>query len=150
MYSGDLCGGDDVRLAVEREHLRAQHLTVLARLADHHYGRADYSGALDYASRLLSIDPCREDAHRLAMRCYVSRGERAQAMRQYRLCERVLHAEFGVAPEPATVALYDQIRLAAVDEATKHLGEKSAEYQSRLSEVSVRYLHLLIGGHPRL
>jgi hypothetical protein len=32
-------------------------------------------------------------------------------MRQYRLCEQILRAEFDVAPEPSTVALYEKIRL---------------------------------------
>ncbi|NTU64270.1 MAG: alpha/beta hydrolase, partial [Chloroflexi bacterium] len=64
-----------------------------------------------YASRLLTVDPCREDAHRLAMRCYARRGERAQALRQYQVCETVLRSEFDAVPEPATRQLFDQIRL---------------------------------------
>jgi hypothetical protein len=45
------------------------------------------------------------------MRCHVRRGERAQALRQYRLCESVLRSEFETDPEPATKALFEQIRL---------------------------------------
>jgi DNA-binding SARP family transcriptional activator len=47
------------------------------------------------------------------MRCLVSRGERAQALRQYRLCEGILRAEFNAEPEAETEALYEQIRRAA-------------------------------------
>jgi DNA-binding SARP family transcriptional activator len=61
--------------------------------------------------QLLLMDPCREDAHRMAMQCHVLRGERAQALRQYRVCERILRLEFDAAPEEATRALFDQVRL---------------------------------------
>lgn len=110
LYRGDLCGGMELRAVVERERLRALYLTILARLADHYYDEADYTACLDYATRLLSNDPCREDAHRLVMRCHTRRGERAQALRQYRLCRDILCAEFDALPEPATIALYDQVR----------------------------------------
>jgi hypothetical protein len=45
------------------------------------------------------------------MRCHVRLGERAQAFAQYRLCAAVLRAEYGAAPERATTALYEQVRL---------------------------------------
>jgi DNA-binding SARP family transcriptional activator len=67
--------------------------------------------ALLHALDLLRHDPCREDAHRMAMRCYVRQGERAQALRQYRLCREVLAIEFEAAPEPATESLYELVRL---------------------------------------
>lgn len=111
LYRGDLCAANDVQALVEREHLRAQYLSLLARLADHHFALTEYDQCLDYASRLLTVDPCREDAHRLAMRCYARRGERAQALRQFQVCATVLRSEFDVAPEPATQHLYEQIRL---------------------------------------
>jgi hypothetical protein len=60
---------------------------------------------------LLTHDPCREDGHRTAMRCHVRLGERAQALRQYMLCEAVLRTEFNAKPEPATTVLFDQVRL---------------------------------------
>jgi DNA-binding SARP family transcriptional activator len=44
------------------------------------------------------------------MRAYVRRGERAQALRQYRLCEHVLRREFDTAPEPLTTELFERIR----------------------------------------
>lgn len=70
----------------------------------------DYAVSLRYSQLLLTLDPYREDAHRLAMRCYVRRGERSQALRQYRLCVHALRAEFDAAPEPATTALFDEVR----------------------------------------
>lgn len=111
LYQGDLCGGDDVRATMERERLRMLYLTLLARLAEFHYSRRDCEACLQAALELLRKDPCREDAHRMVMRCYVRRGERTQALRQYRLCEAILRAEFDVTPERPTTALFDQVRL---------------------------------------
>jgi len=110
LYRGDLGPTGDAGVEIERERLRARFLTILARLADHHFHAADYAGSLAHGLALLRADPCREDAHRLLMRCYVRQGERAQAIRQFRLCELVLRSEFEAAPEPATLALLDQIR----------------------------------------
>jgi DNA-binding SARP family transcriptional activator len=110
LYEGDLVIGSDVRQLLERERLRARYLWILARLADHHFAAGEYGGALTNALDLLAHDPCREDAHRMAMRCYVRRGERAQAMRQYAVCREVLALEFEVTPEPGTEALFELIR----------------------------------------
>jgi DNA-binding SARP family transcriptional activator len=108
---------DDLRLAMgahtvmERERLRARYLTLLAEVAELLYRAGNYSTALEYLWHLLTRDSYREDAHRLVMRCYVRRGERAAALHQYQVCADVLRVEFDSAPEAATVALYDQIRL---------------------------------------
>jgi DNA-binding SARP family transcriptional activator len=111
LYRGDLCTGTDVYAVIERERLRASFLTILAWLAERAFLDGDYAAALEHALRLIACDPCREDAHRLVMRARVRRGERAQALRQYRLCEHVLRREFDVEPEEMTTALFDQIRV---------------------------------------
>jgi DNA-binding SARP family transcriptional activator len=109
-YRGDLCAFDDLRALVERERLRALHLSLLSRLADQHFEQHRYVEALRYAGRLLAADPCREDAHRLVMRCHVRMGERAQGLRQFRACEQILDAEYGARPEPLTQGLFERIR----------------------------------------
>jgi len=111
LYRGDLCVGEDVRHVLDRERLRVRYLTLLAALADISFAEGEYRVALARALDLLAHDPCREDAHRLAMRCYVRLGERAQAFRQYHLCQTVLRSEFAADPEDATIGLYDRIRL---------------------------------------
>lgn len=112
LYQGDVCTvDDDMRAIVQRERLRALYLSLLGRLADQSFRECDYAMALDYAIRLLSHDPCREDAHRLTMRCHVRLGERAQALRQYRVCKQILASEFQARPEPLTEALFERVRL---------------------------------------
>ncbi len=110
LYRGDLCSYADTQSILVGEALRAQYMTLLSRLADYYYARNDLMACQDCARRLLSLDPCREDAHRMVMRCYIRQGERTQALRQYRLCETVLRKEFDTFPEVATTNLYDQIR----------------------------------------
>ena len=71
---------------------------------------SNYQQALRSAVRLLEVDPCREDAHRMAMRAYVRLGVRAQALRQYTLCRTILKTEFDAVPERATELLFTLIR----------------------------------------
>ena len=112
LYAGDLVTATDVRHLLERERLRARYLAVRARLADHEFSMGDFDGALENALALLASDPCREDAHRMAMRCYVRVGQRAQALRQYAICRDVLALEFSATTEPATDELFDLVRTA--------------------------------------
>jgi DNA-binding SARP family transcriptional activator len=111
LYSGDLAFGSDILALVERERLRTRYLQILAHLADAHFNAFEFDRALEYALDVLSHDPCREDAHRMAMRCFVRLGVRSQAFRQYRVCRDALAMEFGAVPEPATDLLYELVRI---------------------------------------
>jgi DNA-binding SARP family transcriptional activator len=110
LYGGDLWVGSDIRQLLERERLRAAYLTARARLGDHYFQAGRYDLSIQQAYELLAVDPFREDAHRMAMRCYVRSNQRAQALRQYQTCRELLQKEFDAIPEPATDALYDRIR----------------------------------------
>lgn len=110
IYRGDLCVHSDLRAVVERERLRARYLTLLGVLGTYNYDAGDSAGSLHYAQRLLGHDPCREDAHRLVMRCHVRQGERAQALHQYHVCADILRTAFDITPEPETIALFEQVR----------------------------------------
>ena len=86
--------------------------TVASRLAEF-YGYPMLDTGLLYRAvgvRLLGVDPCREDAHRMTMRAYVRLGARAQALRQYNICRLVLAEEFDATPEPATEQLFQLVR----------------------------------------
>ena len=111
LYRGELCIDSDVNAILERERLRNCYSILLSRLATFHYQANDHATCLKYAWKLLALDPCREDAHRLIMRAYVKNGQRAIALRHYQVCVDVLKVEFNAPPETATTALFDQIRL---------------------------------------
>jgi DNA-binding SARP family transcriptional activator len=110
LYRGDLPAGEDIRTLVEQQRLRASFLNLLAHVADHAFERDALEECLGHVLALLAYDPCREDAHRLEMRCYARRGQRSQALQQYRVCETVLRSEFQAVPERETTELFDRLR----------------------------------------
>lgn len=111
---GDLSGDFSIGALLARERLRTTLLDLLTALANYYYTHGDAVQALHYLQRLLAREPCREDAHRQVMHCYLHLGQRAQALRQYQLCAQILALEFAAQPEPATVELFDQIRTNSV------------------------------------
>jgi len=111
---GDLSGDFSIGALLARERLRTTLLDLLTALANYYYTHGDAVQALHYLQRLLAREPCREDAHRQVMHCYLHLGQRLGALPQYQLCAQILALEFAAQPEPATVELFDQIRTNAV------------------------------------
>lgn len=99
----------DAWLAGERERLRAVAVHALdALLAIHLASRAAARG-VGVATRLLALDPLREDVHRVLMRLHARDGRRAAALRQYQTCAELLRRDLDVPPEDTTVDLYREI-----------------------------------------
>jgi TolB-like protein/DNA-binding SARP family transcriptional activator len=112
LYRGDLLEGVSLPdkgfsdwLLVEQTRLHDLCVSVLARLADCQSGDA----AIGTTQRLLQLDPTREEAHRRLMRLHAKQGDRAQALRQYRICRDALRRELGVDPESETEQLRSNI-----------------------------------------
>lgn len=93
----------------ERERLQGLFLEALIRLMNYHHRQGTYEAAIRHGLRVLSFDPLLEQVHREVMRLHCLAGNRAAAMRQYRLCEAVLAKELGIEPMQETRALYAQI-----------------------------------------
>jgi DNA-binding SARP family transcriptional activator len=91
------------------ERLRTALANVLEKLAWGLAGRGDYAAAIGHAQRWSSLHPANEAAARCLMQLYAAAGDRAMAAHQYRVCREALAAELGVAPEPATTALYEAL-----------------------------------------
>lgn len=98
---------------VKREWLQQMALDAMQRLAAHHERWGRYERARAYVQRQLALEPWHEAAHRSLMRLHALEGARAAALAQYERCRRLLDEEVGVAPEPATTALFEQIRAAS-------------------------------------
>ncbi len=94
-----------------RESLRIEHLDVLDRCLRLQLAADRVDDVIATAHKMLDVDPCREDAHRVLMRCYARQGRPYQALRQFEFCSRVLRATLDRAPEPRTAALYQEIRV---------------------------------------
>jgi len=109
-YRGEfLAGFYDDWVISERYRLEALFFEALARLMVGHEARGDHQAALAAAQRLLSRDPLREDAHRMAMRSYARLGRRSAALEQYERCRHVVLQELGAEPMVETSELYRDI-----------------------------------------
>jgi DNA-binding SARP family transcriptional activator len=116
LYRGDLLEGVSAEsasfeqwLAAERERLRAVAVRGLVSLLDHQQESGLPDRALETATRLVAIDPLREDTHRVLMRLYLQQGRPVEALRQYQLLRQTLARDLGVTPEPQTEQLYREM-----------------------------------------
>jgi ATP/maltotriose-dependent transcriptional regulator MalT len=89
-----------------RQHLQQLFLDTATTLAHLHYTQGDLAAALATCQRLLAVDPCTEDAHRLAMQIHADLGNRAAIARQFAACQQALLVEIDVAPSQQTEDLY--------------------------------------------
>jgi DNA-binding SARP family transcriptional activator len=92
---------EEVRRELHDARVRA--LEVLAR------ARIDLDQpalAAAAASEAVRLEPYRESAYRLLIASQASGGNRAEALRTYERCRRLLAEELGVDPAPETEALY--------------------------------------------
>ncbi len=92
--------------APERQRLRVAYLVTLRALAALRATSGDYEAAITLTQRALQVDPLLEEAHCDLMRHYAALGQRNALMRHYQTLQQLLHDELGVAPLPATQALY--------------------------------------------
>src|SRR5437868_5745730 len=111
LYTGDLLIEDPYEdwATMRRESLRALRQDLLVKLAQRYEieGRPDESIAR--LKEIVALDAANEAAQRQLMRLYALTGQRQQALHQYEQCCADLRREFDARPEPATVALHEQI-----------------------------------------
>jgi DNA-binding SARP family transcriptional activator len=117
LYRGEFLEGFDLRapefetwLLLVRQQLNERVIKSLNRLLVYHIGAGDVERGISIATRILSLDPLQESAHRSLMELYGKQRRYADALRQYRICSEVLSQQLGVEPEAATTVLYRQIR----------------------------------------
>jgi len=106
-------------LSVERQRFEAERLGLLQRLATGYAAAGETDRAVAACRELLTLDPLREEAHRLLMTVLANAGNRGGALLQYEQCVEVVKDELGIAPDPETVKLAEAIRLGVLRE-TKH------------------------------
>lgn len=107
LYKGDYL--EDARYenwaSDERERLLTLYLRATERLAGLSLQRQDYDEVIHLCHQILERDNCWEEAYRLLMRVYGSRGNMAQVQRVYEQCKKTLAEELNVSPSIETVAL---------------------------------------------
>jgi PAS domain S-box-containing protein len=113
LYAGALLEGlgrvtpaFDDWLTVEREQLAADNVAAHRRLLDLHAAAGTPERAIAAASRLVEMEPFREEARRELMLLYAECGHARAAIAQYEAYAALLQAELGAAPEEATREVY--------------------------------------------
>ncbi len=117
LYRGDLLAGLGVRdsepfeqwLGTEQARFRRAALDGLRRLVAIYERRGEYRLGIQYASKLVELDPLSEAGQRALMRLLDFAGERSRAMVHYRDFDALLRQELGVAPQQATTRLFEEI-----------------------------------------
>lgn len=110
-YGGDLLPGRDGDwMIAERERLRHLAIDALAGLAAAAGADRRDADVVEHTRHLLRIDPLHEPGCRLLMRALARRGERSEALRTYETLTARLTGDLGVAPEPATTKVAEQLR----------------------------------------
>jgi DNA-binding SARP family transcriptional activator len=133
LYTGDLLEGfyDDWALR-ERERLRLLYMKSLVHLMRCYKEHNEYEKSLACGLQILNHDPLREEIHREVMRLYQESGQRAMAIRQYRICSQILEEELGVCPMEETRLLHNQILKASHREVlTKSIPQAPLEFITR-------------------
>lgn len=110
IYKGDFLKGFGVKtspefedwMLVEKERLQATYLALLEFLIEGLFTLRQYDKAIYYSNRMLAVNPLDETVHRNLIRLYTLTGQRAQAIKQYRICSEILRQELNLTPSPET------------------------------------------------
>jgi ABC-type oligopeptide transport system substrate-binding subunit/DNA-binding SARP family transcriptional activator len=106
----DDCAEFELWLVKERERWRQRAVSALGDLIAHYSQRGEYKQSLQFAQRLLALQPWREETHQQVMHLLAYTGQRSAALAQYEACRRILVEELEVEPSAETVRLYERIR----------------------------------------
>ena len=135
---------------LETEALRRDLGWALEKLVHAHEERNELAQAIAYAQRWVRLDPLHEPAQRRLITLYARNGQRAEAHRQYQVCERLLAEEFGVEPQPETKQLYEELRKSRSLPPSAQPKKPEQEIKFFISFDGVRIAYATVGEGPPL
>jgi DNA-binding SARP family transcriptional activator len=94
---------------LERERFRQVRLHALDTLCERLTTGGRLEEALEAGLSAVAAEPLRESAHRAVVRVHLAEGNTAEAIRQYRLCRRLLKEQLGVEPSPRMLQLFEEV-----------------------------------------
>jgi two-component SAPR family response regulator len=103
-YYADWAEGTRTRLAMEAGQL-------LLGLAEHARAEGHLESALEFAGRLVEVDPYHSEGHMVAMQTMAGMGRHDQLIRHYEAMERRLRQEMDMEPTIAMLELYHRAKL---------------------------------------
>ncbi|HEY7690761.1 MAG TPA: BTAD domain-containing putative transcriptional regulator [Gaiellaceae bacterium] len=111
---GDLLPGwYDDWIIFERERYRQLRLRALDRLCERLTAADRLDEALEAGLAAVKLEPLRESSHRAVVRAHLADGNVAEAVRQYRICRRVLHDHLGLEPSEQMNSLLEGVHALA-------------------------------------
>lgn len=105
-----LPGAEGVWIDSRREALRAALVRTLDCRAELHMWNAEASLALRAAEEGVRLEPYRETGYQRLVRIHLAMGNRAEALRVFERCRRLLAEELGTRPTADTEALLGAVR----------------------------------------
>ena len=117
LYHGALLDGFQVAdaeafdewMRAERQRFHLLAVQALNTLVAHCAHNGELLAGINYAGRLLALDPLREETHRWLMLMLALDGQTSAALAQYRSCRQILEQELGVEPSVETRQLFERI-----------------------------------------
>ena len=101
-----LPGDDGAWVEEKRRQIADVRVRALSVLAETSLSSGDAREAVKWSAEIVALEPFRESGYRQLMRAHVAAGNRAEALRVYERCRRLLADELGTYPSPETEAIY--------------------------------------------
>lgn len=95
----------------QRQYLQEEYIKILDRVSKYYFDEDRLNACTTACRKILAVDPCREEAHRLMMQCFHLQDQPYLALRQYHQCIEALKNELQITPSTKTTDLYNSIRL---------------------------------------
>lgn len=97
-------------LETERERIRQLRMAALERSGELLLARGHPAAGIQLGLRAVALEPLRESAQRLVIRCHLAEGNLIEAVRQYERFAAFLRRELGVDPSPRMAELLPRSR----------------------------------------
>jgi DNA-binding SARP family transcriptional activator len=111
LYVGDFLAEDRYApwAIPQRQALQDEYRDSLASLAQAYAALGRYADAVRAGEAALEVDPLLESVYRQLMRYHYCAGDKGQALKVYRNCEKIFDELFGEGPTPQTRHLFEAI-----------------------------------------
>jgi DNA-binding SARP family transcriptional activator len=120
LYRGELLAGYyEEWILPERRRQEAAYVGALDDLQRLLWEAGEPLQAADYALKVATLDPYREEAHLAVMRLFAAAGQPATVRRQYEEMERILRDDLGEEPSEATRAEAERLVVSAAGNAPR-------------------------------
>jgi ABC-type transport system substrate-binding protein/DNA-binding SARP family transcriptional activator len=93
----------------KRRELAGTRSRAVTVLADACLRTGAEAKAASWAEQAIELEPFRETGYRLLMEAHAATGNRAEALRVYERCRRLLAEELGAYPSPETESVYQRL-----------------------------------------